>query len=206
MQRLILVRHGESRGNAQGWIQGQSCAGLSDRGLEQARAVGEALGGAYPEALVVTSDLRRAVETATPVAAILGRAPEQDARLRERSCGAWEGMTDDEVAASDPERSARRRAGEDLYAEVGGESEEMLIARVLPALRELIADTPEGGVTIVVTHGGPVWFGVHELVGLPRGCLGPPGNAAITEVLALQSRFVLGRWNERGHLPGGLRD
>lgn len=184
MRRLVLLRHGESVWNAEARIQGQRCAGLSALGHEQAEVTATMLAARYPDALLVSSDLQRTVETAAPLAAALQREPTLDAGLRERTFGGWEGQLRTQVAASDAARWARWLAGEDLIAEVGGESAAQLADRVEPVLRRWLAATPLGGVTIAVTHGGPVWHGTHRLLGLAPGTLGGVSNAAITELVA----------------------
>jgi glucosyl-3-phosphoglycerate phosphatase len=206
VKRLLLVRHGESIWNAEGRIQGQRCAGLSETGHAQAKVTGAALAEAHPTARVVTSDLQRCQETAAPLLAALGAEAAVDDRLRERSFGDWEGRLRPEVAAEDPDRVARWRAGEDVIGEVGGETAGMLTDRVGPVLRELLAATPDGGITIAVTHGGPVWHGTHLLLGLPKGTLGTVDNASVTVLASWQGDdVVLHRWNETAHLPVELR-
>jgi glucosyl-3-phosphoglycerate phosphatase len=206
VRRLLLVRHGESVWNAEARIQGQRCAGLSEIGHAQAKATGQALAEAYPDAAVVASDLQRCEETAAPLVAALGATLAVDARLRERSFGAWEGRLRAEVAADDAERVSRWRAGEDVIGEVGGETAAVLADRVGPVLRELLAATPDGGVTIAVTHGGPVWHGTHLLLGLPAGTLGAVDNASVTELMSWRGDdVVLQRWNETAHLLVELR-
>lgn len=214
MRRLVLLRHGESRWNAEGRIQGQRCEGLSDIGHAQAQAAAAALVDAYPDARLVTSDLRRCLETAAPLAARLGVDAAHDPRLRERSFGAWEGLLRGEVAVEDPDHWHRWLAGEDVVGEVGGESATALADRIEPVWRELLATTPEGGATIAVTHGGPVWHGTHRLLGLRPGTLGGVSNASITELLAWDggvgpggraAGVILDRWNEVAHLPVSLR-
>ena len=232
MKHLLLVRHGESRWNAEGRIQGQSCPGLSARGHAQAEALAEAYGGHLgawlgtgPDAVrVVSSDLRRARETAAPLAAALGLEVGTDPRLRERAFGAWEGRSHAELAVEEPERWQRWTTGADVMEEIGAETAEQLAARVVPALSELHLATPEGGCCVVVSHGGSIWHGLHRLLGLPPRSLGPVGNASVAELLLLtegdrsrlaspvaavagqpSARPVLARFNDLGHLPNGLR-
>jgi glucosyl-3-phosphoglycerate phosphatase len=206
VRRLVLVRHGESIWNAEGRVQGQSCAGLSELGHAQARAVAVALAATYPVASVVTSDLQRTVETTAPLAEALGVEPTLDATVRERSFGSWERRLRREVVADDPDRWQRWLDGEEVIAEVGGESATQLTDRVVPRLRELLASTPDGGVTIVVTHGGPIWHGTHLLLGLPLGTLGTVDNTSVTELVSWRGDdVVLHRWNETAHLPVELR-
>lgn len=68
--RLILVRHGESVGNAAGVLQGRLDFGLSERGLAQAKLTAERLRDAEA-ARVVSSPLKRAAQTAGFVAEAL---------------------------------------------------------------------------------------------------------------------------------------
>jgi broad specificity phosphatase PhoE len=218
VRRLVLVRHGESRWNAEARVQGQRCAGLSSVGHAQARVTAEALASAYPQAALVTSDLQRTAETVAPLELALRRPARRDPVLRERSFGAWEGKLRTEIAGDDPARWDRWLAGDDLIEEVGGESADQLADRVLPALRELLATTPSGGVTIAVSHGGTIHHGVHRWLGLRPGTLGGVANTSVTEVIAWDGlveglvgdldgggRVVLDRWNEVAHLPVELR-
>jgi broad specificity phosphatase PhoE len=205
VKRLVLLRHGESVWNAEARIQGQRCAGLSTTGHAQAAASAVALAATHPDARLVTSDLQRTRETVAPLADALAVDVAEDPRLRERSFGAWEGRLRGEVADEDAERWQRWLTGEDVVREVGGESADDLGERVEPVLRELLDDTPDDGVTIAVTHGGPVWHGTHRVLGVPVPTFGAVDNASVTELVAFDGRVVLDRWNEVAHLPVELR-
>ena len=205
MKRLVLVRHGESRWNAEARIQGQSCAGLSAVGHEQARLTAAALAATYPHAALVASDLQRTLETVGPLADELGVEVREDPGLRERAFGRWEGMLRSEVADADRARWSRWVEGEDVVPEVGGESASQLVDRVEPVLRGLLEKTELGQATIAVTHGGPVWHGVHRLLGVVPGTFGGVSNASVTELIAIDGHLVIDRWNEVAHLPVQLR-
>ncbi len=206
MRRLLLVRHGESIYNAEGRVQGQVCAGLSELGHAQARAAGASLAAAHPDAVLVASDMRRAVETSAPLAAALGREPELDPRLRERAFGIWEERLRDDIIAQEPERWDRFAAGESVLPEIGGEDDQALGARVVPALTEWLEATPADGTTIAVLHGGPIWHGIHALLELRWGVFGGVANASMASVLAFgDGGLVVDGWNETGHLPVELR-
>src|ERR1700754_1917632 len=87
--RLILVRHGQSTHNAQARLQGQADPPLSDAGRAEAELLRPAL-PALDNDRVVTSDLKRAVETAE----LLGHSgARRDPRFREIDVGAWEGRS-----------------------------------------------------------------------------------------------------------------
>ena len=202
--RLLLVRHGESIWNRERIVQGQAGPGLTDRGHQQAGHLGRWLAEEVDgNVAFVSSDLVRCRETATPLADLLGREPELDEALRERHFGEWEGVTRDELERRDPTLWERFRAREDVIGEAGGESTQVLVDRVVPRLRELAA---RAAVTVVVTHGGPVWHGTHALLGVEEGLLGPVSNAGVTVLEVAADGYVsLLAWNQVGHLPPPVR-
>ncbi len=205
MRRLVLVRHGQSVWNAQRRIQGQSGAGLTDTGIHQAAATAVWLADTHPRARVVSSDLQRCRETAAPIATALAVDVATDEAVRERSFGRWEGMTLHEVQAEDPDLWDQWRTGTDVVRRVGGESGEDLASRVATAFRRHVDATDDGGTVVVVTHGGPVWHGLHALLGLPWGTLGGVGNAAVTELVLDETGWWCESWNQTAHLPAELR-
>lgn len=204
MRRLVLVRHGESSWNRERRIQGQAGTGLSELGTTQAEHAADWLAAAYPEARVVSSDLQRCRETVAPIAGALGTEVTFDEALRERHFGDWSGQLLTEVESRDTERWARWVAGEDVIAEVGGESSDALRTRVVGAFERLLDEVPDAGVTIVVTHGGPVWHGTHALLGFDDPVLGGVANASITELGSSGGRPWLQCWNQVAHLPADL--
>lgn len=148
--RLLLLRHAESEWNAQGRWQGQSDTSLTERGRRHAAEAGPLL-AAFD--MLVSSDLRRARESAELIAAGAGiEAIITEPRLRERNAGPWQGLTRDEIERDWPGylRSGRRPEG---Y-----ETDELMAPRVDGALRDLAAlakrrHTPE---VLVITHGGVI--------------------------------------------------
>ena len=69
--KLFLIRHGQSAGNAEGRFGGHSATPLSELGQEQARLTAKALAKESIGA-IYSSDLLRAVQTAEPLAKMLG--------------------------------------------------------------------------------------------------------------------------------------
>ncbi len=204
MTRLVLIRHGQSEWNAQRRIQGQSGTGLSDTGRRQAAAAADWVAASHPGARLVSSDLQRCQETAVPIAAALGVDLVTDEGVRERRFGRWEGQTVDEVMTADADLWRRWTTGEDVVAEVGGESGADLAARVVATLRRL-AEAPVADTVVVVTHGGPIWHGLHAMLDLPFGAIGGAGNASATELVFDEMGVWLESWNQSGHLPPVLR-
>jgi len=163
--RLIIWRHGNTDWNAGHRVQGQTDVPLNDLGRQQAVDAAELLVRFRPDA-IVSSDLRRAADTAAALGALTGRTVEHDKRLRERHFGAWQGLTMAQVAETRPEEFARWQAGE----HVGGEVETLddLGKRVAEAFQAAADLAPPGGTVVVATHGAAARQGIGHLLGWPQ--------------------------------------
>src|SRR5262245_9217349 len=106
---LLLVRHGESEGNAQERMQGTSDFPLTARGREQAQRL-----SGWLEAHQVSWDrlyaspLLRAWDTAGILAGDRGSVPHAEPALREIDAGALEGLTFEDIAQRFPSYAARK--------------------------------------------------------------------------------------------------
>ncbi|OLT40973.1 phosphoglycerate mutase [Serinicoccus sp. CNJ-927] len=152
MRRVIVWRHGETEHNASGIYQGQLDTELSVRGREQAQRAAEVL-AARGAVRLVTSDLTRAVQTATCLAERTGLRAEPDARLREIHVGRWQGLTHQEVLARDPEAQQALERGEDVVRGQTGERVADVAARARAVFEEVVADLPEHGPAVLASHG-----------------------------------------------------
>jgi probable phosphoglycerate mutase len=169
---LLLVRHGQSEWNAAGLMQGQTAhVPLTELGHQQAASAAAALAaltadGAGPGALL-SSDLRRAVQTAEHCATATGLVVRTSPALREQGYGVLEGRPSrelwDVVDWTDPHWSAE-----------GGESLAQLHDRVARFLGELRADPP-AAVVALVTHGDTIRAAQAVVAGL-----GPDRLPAVT--------------------------
>ena len=202
---LLVVRHGESEGNAEGRFGGHGPTPLTERGRRQAERVAELIAGMEPTA-VVSSDLSRALSTAEVIAARTGLTPVLDPGLRERCLGIFDGLSFAEVKERYPEEWARL-AGRDLaYCPEGGEAIDDMYQRVTAAVDRMVA-AHIGGRIVVVSHGIAIFHLFAHVTGL-----GSPGRGL--QVFALVDNCSLsrfrhrdGRWlirslNERHHLEG----
>jgi glucosyl-3-phosphoglycerate phosphatase len=162
--RLFLWRHGNTDWNAGDRVQGQSDTPLNELGRQQAAAAAQRLAAMRPTA-IVSSDLRRAADTAAALADRTDLPVRLDARLRERHFGDWQGLTIAEIAQRYPAEYARWRAGDDDFG-CNAESLSDMAKRVGVALREAVDGAP-GGTIVVATHGGAARHGVGELLGWP---------------------------------------
>lgn len=87
---IFLVRHGETVDNARQIMQGQTQGELNARGREQALQVAGRLAAEHLDA-VVSSDLRRAIQTAEIIARPHGLTVSTTPLLRERDWGSFTG-------------------------------------------------------------------------------------------------------------------
>jgi broad specificity phosphatase PhoE len=158
VEKVILVRHGESELSATGVVSGDPSEprGLTELGREQARRLGELLAG-EPIDLCVTSEFRRVRETAD--LALAGRdvprlvLPE----LNDVRFGEFEGRPFDEYRGW-------ARTHDPKEAPPGGESRAQVAARYVRAFRIVLA-RPEATI-LVVAHGLPLRYTLLALAGL----------------------------------------
>src|SRR2546423_3920599 len=102
---ILLVRHGQSQGNAERRFGGHTAMPLSELGRRQAEATARVLADEGVTA-IYASDLARAVATAEPLARATGLAITRTSAFRERSVGQMEGLTFEEAAEKYPDEYA----------------------------------------------------------------------------------------------------
>src|SRR5580700_4292225 len=89
---ILLLRHGQTDANASGVLQGHQPTPLNVLGVRQAKLLAQRLAAIQPPLdVLVSSDLRRAAQTAGSIAATCGLRVHADAAWRERSFGLLEG-------------------------------------------------------------------------------------------------------------------
>jgi broad specificity phosphatase PhoE len=154
---LLLARHGETDWNRDGRWQGGSDTPLNDVGRQQAQELAEQLDGVD---VLYSSDLSRARETAEIVADKLGLEIRIDPRLRERSFGAWEGLTAEEIEERFSDAHRRWQAGEGPGAD-DAEPFDAFAARISRFLEEVLELHPAESV-LVISHGGSIRV-IHAL-------------------------------------------
>ena len=209
-RRLVMLRHGQTDFNAGSRMQGQLDTELTELGRAQAVAAAEVLSKRQP-LLIVSSDLRRAFDTAAVLGERTGSEVRVDERLRETHLGDWQGLTHQQVDAAAP--GARMVWRDDAsWAPHGGESRVDVARRSLPLLAELVGQQPEWGAdepdrpVVLVAHGGLIAALTARLLDLPVDnwpVLGGMGNASWAQLsghsddgAALeQIRWRLDVWN-----------
>lgn len=161
--RLYLIRHGQSDGNAEGRFGGHSPTPLSPLGEMQAEVTARALADERID-VVYSSDLLRAVQTAEPLAELLGLELNKTKAFRERNVGVLEGLTF---------RESKEKYPKDYYALVnrdinhvitGGESYRQLLRRGNEAIREILR-TYRGKNVAIYSHTGAICYLTLHMIG-----------------------------------------
>ncbi len=147
---IILVRHGECRGNIEGLFRGRHDFPLNENGLRQAAEVASKLAGLSPVA-VFTSPLLRAVQTAEAIAQASSAPLIVEEGLNNISLGRWEGRQKKEVARDHPEEWRLWLENPELLQIEDGESMDSVLKRSLSALDRIVTDY-SGKTVAAVTH------------------------------------------------------
>ena len=167
---LVLIRHGQSDWNLKNLFTGWKDPDLSPKGVEEARAAGDALNGVGPFDVAFTSALTRAQHTCRIVLGAVGQEgleTVRDAALNERDYGDLSGLNKDEARAkwgADQVHTWRRS-----YAvnPPGGESLRDTVARALPYYnRRILPRVLAGGKVLVAAHGNSLRALIMVLDGL----------------------------------------
>ena len=155
---VVLVRHGVTPHTTEKRFSGGLASanpGLSDDGRDQVRAVADWLGPIADKVdAVVSSPVRRTLESAGILAAALGREVEVEPGFAEMEFGAWDGMTFAEVGEQHPDELKAWLGSLDV-APGGGESFRTVQARVLGGLGRLL-EQHAGRTVVVVSHVTPI--------------------------------------------------
>ena len=161
--RIYLVRHGATQLTAENRFSGAVGVELSEDGRWQAARLGERLHRHGIDA-IYCSPLSRTVETADIVGRRCGLTATHVDGLREISHGHWEGLTRAEVEERFPGEYEAWEEDPFTYAPEGAESGVSVLARALPALRDIVMKHPEQRV-LVVSHKATIRILISSLLG-----------------------------------------
>ena len=158
MERLLLVRHGQSEQHVREITGGWTDAPLTALGHRQARCTGARLAKMVPDAevTVFSSDLGRARVTAEYIADRLDARLVVDGDLRELNNGAAAGLTTEEARAIE---FPRTDPAWDWVHYPGGESWGAMAERVSACMERFARDARH--TAIVVTHAGSAHAVIH---------------------------------------------
>ena len=160
---VLLIRHGQSRGNAERRFGGHTATPLSARGHKQAEATARCLKSESVTA-IYSSDLARAMDTARPLSKITRLPITGSSAFRERSVGVMEGLTFEDAAQQHPEQYAALLRRDFEHVLTGGESYRQMLDRAWQKLDEIVAEN-RGGKIAVFSHTGTICILALHLMG-----------------------------------------
>jgi broad specificity phosphatase PhoE len=204
MQRLLLIRHGESEWNRDGIIQGVQDSALSDLGREQSAQLRKRLDLEKID-VVYSSTATRAMDTARIA---LGHRLDIEARskLCEINLGEWEGVEASALKRRLPEETAMWFRQPSRVRIKGGETLRAFRSRTTREI-ELIRGQHQDVGIVIVTHGGVICTYLTSLLGLKLDDMWRFKilNASITRVIFPMGRPRIDALNDVGHLDGAGR-
>ncbi len=157
--KLILIRHGESDGNAQRKFSGFQDVKLTEKGIWQAKRLARRLEGVQVDAFYC-SDLKRARHTAEIIFGDRGEDIVVSPNLREINFGIWEGMTFEEIKSREGAKFTSWMENPDEKSIIPqGESLAILNERVMTEVNRILQEhrNEEKDKTIaIVCHGGAI--------------------------------------------------
>ncbi|MCH8927964.1 MAG: histidine phosphatase family protein [Candidatus Marinimicrobia bacterium] len=194
---LYITRHGQTKENVSGILQGRTPGNLNEKGFEQARLLGEALRNKDITA-IHSSDLDRAIDTALIISDLIGAVLVPESSLRERNLGILEGKSWDEYFKAQ-EKSGLSHLE---YKPEGGESILDIQIRVKPILLDLTNGHQRGNI-LIMGHGGLNTILLDMLLPMPLAEIWEIGqsNACINrlEVMgSMETRAII--LNDTKHL------
>ena len=148
--RIVLIRHGQTVWNKGDRFRGQIDLALDDTGELQARAIARRV-GSLPITHMYCSPLKRAAHTARPLAELRRIHVHPLPAFNDIDYGEWQGLSPAEVAAKQPDLYRQWRTRPDTVTFPGGESLEVVRARAVAQLRDLV-DACSGETIAIVSH------------------------------------------------------
>jgi broad specificity phosphatase PhoE len=165
-RRIIFWRHGRTEWNHAGLFQGQEDIDLDGTGREQAARAADVLATRGPS-LIISSDLRRAADTAAALSSVTGLEVSYDQRLRETDAGRWQGLSFAEIDEHFADDNAAWRGGDPNVRAGGAENRLEVGERMLAAVLDAVDRIAPAETLIVVSHGGAIRAVLAALMGLP---------------------------------------
>ena len=202
--RLLLIRHGETKWNEERRFQGNTDVPLNEKGIQQAKALRERLAKFKFDACY-TSDLSRAKDTAALIAEPHSLPLQECAALREVNFGAWEGLTGAQINEDYEDSLKKWRRNPRFVRPPGGETLEELTQRTMEAVQKIVHEYPEGQ-ALLISHGGTIRCIITAVLGVDFNYYWRirQDNTALSIVdFYREDRAVLSLLNDCSHLSQG---
>ena len=148
--KIYITRHGETQWNKKGLMQGWKNSDLTEKGIENAKRLGERLKDINFD-VIYCSPLARAIDTAKYINGESNTRIVMVESLKEMGFGSWEGMEHNKIKELHYEQYTRFYERPHLYkSQENGESFEGLMMRVKKAWDEILE--AGGNNILIVTH------------------------------------------------------
>ena len=148
---FYFIRHGESIGNKNKMLLGQTDLDLTELGYKQAEATAEALREVKIDK-IYSSDLLRAYNTAVPHARLRGIEVIKDTELREVYAGQWDGLYTSDIIEKWPDAfSPEWHKNYGFFKYPNGESNIEIGERMYNAVAKIAEKNP-GATVMIVSH------------------------------------------------------
>ena len=201
--KILFLRHGETDWNVKGIIQGWKGAGLNAVGLRQAKAAAARVKRMdLSIGAVLSSDLKRARQTARVLGTALGLGVTARKDLRERRFGDWEGRSIAQVLELF-NLGARTRKDPFLAFDPRGGETMAVFSRRMESFLKAVLKQYRGRTVAAVSHGGPVRISACLATGIPTKryfLLGRPGNVSLTLLAHQGGVWWVEFYNDMAHL------
>lgn len=162
LKELWWIRHAQTDYNDKGLLTGQKDVDLSSIGRQQSEALVAHLQPIDVQSVFI-SGLKRTRLTIEPYLQTKKHTAEVLLALNEVDTGAWTGCRYEEI---DPNEWQKQRE-DPSYRRPNGESDEEVAKRALISLFAITDKTPEGGRSLVVSHGGLIKLLLARVLGFP---------------------------------------
>lgn len=201
MTEIYVIRHVQAEGNLFRMMQGHWDGSVTELGVRQRDALAERFREQKIDALY-SSDLSRAIFTASAITSYHNIELQLDRRLREINVGPWEGVPFANLEWEYPEQFYNfMNKAEDFYLE-GAETFHQVQDRMLEVLRD-IAEANEGKTVAVTSHGVSIRCLMCALLGISlndRDRMPIFVNTGVARILYDQGRFTVDTVNDSSHL------
>ncbi|MEW6621259.1 MAG: histidine phosphatase family protein [bacterium] len=200
MTKIILVRHGQTVWNKEEIFRGRIDIDLDETGRSQAKLLAKAL-GEFQIQTVYCSPLKRAVNTAIPIAKYHHLEVTIDEHFIDMSYGRWEGKSLEEVKESFPALYQKWQKDPHLLKIPEGESLNEVRRRVVTRLNQLLNQHPNETIAIV-SHRVINKILICALLGLDNAAFWQvkQDTACFSIFDYIDNNFVLTQHNESCHL------
>ncbi|RFU60660.1 histidine phosphatase family protein [Peribacillus glennii] len=203
MLTIYLTRHGQTEWNVEGRMQGWGNGELTEKGINDAIALGQRLKD-IPIDTIYSSTSKRAFQTADLIKGERNIPIVKDDLFREMSFGDWEGRIRQEIEKEYTEEFKVFWETPHLYNRNSGELFSHVLERAQTSFEKIIGDHRTGTV-LVVTHSIFLRVLLSYIKNLPLDKLfnqNAPGNTSLTKIMIKDRQLEIIFEGDMSHLQG----